>query len=72
MACSPWGRFLSLSLTHAPCRPVQMSGDKRKAHEHLKESHKWSAEVGFVEGVKEASGALERMDAGGSHATPGQ
>lgn len=40
-----------------------MNKDHKKALEHLRESLKWSGEVGYVEGVREASAALERLEA---------
>lgn len=38
-----------------------MAGDAREARKQLKAAHKWSADVGFADGLKEAADALERL-----------
>lgn len=39
-----------------------MAGDVSEAREHLQAARKWSADVGFASGFKEAADALERLE----------
>jgi hypothetical protein len=47
-----------------------MAGDATEARKQLEAAQKWSADVGFADGLQEAAGALERLAAADATARP--